>query len=64
MQISLPVKNPGEIKREAEELVDTLGLQRNGGFIGLVFKWERLQLPIENVLASYEGFHQYKTRSS
>ena len=63
MQLSLPTKKPHEIKREAEELVNILGHQRNGGFIGLVFKWERIKLPLENVLASYEGFHQYRIKN-
>jgi hypothetical protein len=56
MQLSLPGMTPHEIKREAVELAQKLGFARNGGFIGLVFKWERICLPIENVLASYEGF--------
>ena len=47
-------------RQEAEDLVRTLGIERKGGFIGLVFKWERIRLPMENVLASYEGFHRFR----
>ena len=60
MQLSLPSKTSTEILEEAEELARKLGFERDGGFIGLVFKWERIHLPLENVLASYEGFHRYK----
>lgn len=60
MQLSLPSKTPDEIRKEAADLARGLGSERNGGFIGLVFKWERIHLPIENVLASYEGFHRYR----
>ena len=60
MQLTLPSGSPREIRGEAETLVRKLGLERGGGFIGLVFKWERIKLPMENVLASYEGFHQFK----
>jgi hypothetical protein len=56
MQLSLPRKSPGEVEREAAELANRLGRERNGGFIGLVFKWERIRIPAENVLASYRGF--------
>jgi hypothetical protein len=62
MQASLPTRTPREIREEAENLARTLGLARGGGFMGLVFKWERIKLPMENVLASYEGFHQFKSR--
>jgi hypothetical protein len=62
MQLTLPKKTPEEIKEEAVQLVEKLGLERSGGFIGLVFKWERIKLPAENVLASYHGFHQYKAK--
>jgi hypothetical protein len=58
MQLSLPVKTPGEIEREALELCEKLGTARGGGFIGLVFRWERIKLPLENVLASYRGFRK------
>jgi hypothetical protein len=64
MQLSLPQKKPEEIREEATELVQKLGIERNGGFIGLVFKWERINLPLENVLASYEGFHRFKEKGS
>ena len=60
MQLSLPGKTPSEVRQEAVELAQRLGFERGGGFIGLVFKWERICLPIENVLASYEGFHNYR----
>jgi len=60
MQSSLPVKTPQEVRSEAEELARRLGFQRGGGFIGLVYKWERLKIPMENVLASYDGFHHFK----
>ena len=60
MQVSLPSRSPQEIRREAETLAQKLGIERGGGFIGLVFKWERIRLPMENVLASYGGFHQFK----
>jgi hypothetical protein len=56
MQLSLPLKGPEEVEREAETLARRLGVERNGGFIGLVFKWERIKIPVQNVLASYRGF--------
>jgi hypothetical protein len=37
-------------------LIGVENLARNGGFIGLVFKWERIKIPVDNVLASYRGF--------
>jgi hypothetical protein len=63
MQLTLPSGSPREVREEAETLVRKLGLERGGGFIGLVFKWERIKLPMENVLASYEGFHRFKDGS-
>lgn len=60
MQLSLPGKTPGEVRSEARDLAQKLGFARKGGFIGLVFKWDRISLPIENVLASYEGFYHYR----
>ncbi len=62
MQLTLPGGRPDEVRSEAEELAHRLGLERGGGFMGLVFKWERIKLPMENVLASYEGFHSFKDR--
>lgn len=62
MQLSLPGKTPEEVRGEAMDLAQKLGYDRNGGFMGLVFKWERICLPIENVLASYEGFHDARDR--
>ena len=60
MQLSYPVKKPDEVKKEAEELAFKLGIQRNGGFIAFVYKWERLNIPIENVMASLEGFNRFR----
>ena len=59
MQLSLPDKSPEEVEREARELCQKLGADRHGGFFGLVFKWERIRLPLENVLASYRGFRSF-----
>jgi uroporphyrinogen decarboxylase len=59
MQLSLPSARAGEIRTEAQALARRLGRERGGGFIGLVFKWDRIRLPIENVLASYEAFRQF-----
>jgi hypothetical protein len=63
MQLSLPDKSPEAVEREARELCEKLGAARHGGFIGLVFKWERIRLPIENVLASYRGFRTFTAKS-
>jgi len=60
MQLSLPSRKPREIHEEAQALAGRLGWERGGGFIGLVFKWDRIRLPIDNVLASYEGFRQMR----
>ncbi len=56
MQLSLPSRSPEENRAEAQALARKLGFERGGGFMGLVFKWDRIRLPIQNVLASYEGF--------
>jgi uroporphyrinogen decarboxylase len=56
MQLSLPSRSPQEIEREAALLARRLGSDRGGGFMGLVFKWDRIKLPMENVLASHRGF--------
>lgn len=45
---------------EAEELARKLGVKRGGGFMAMVFKWERIKLPMENVLASLDGFNKYR----
>jgi len=63
MQLTLPGGKPEEVRAEAEELARRLGLARGGGFMGLVFRWDRIKLPLQNVLASYDGFHQYKERA-
>jgi hypothetical protein len=62
MQLTLPGARPEAVRAEAEELVRRLGLDRGGGFMGLVFRWDRIKLPLQNVLASYDGFHQYKEK--
>ena len=60
MQLSYPVKSSEEVKAEAEELAFKLGIKRNGGFIAFVYKWKRLNIPVENVLASLEGFNKFR----
>lgn len=62
MQFTLPVKSPVEVVKEAEMLVEKLGNERGGGFIAMVFKWESIKLPIENVLASLRGFNKYRKK--
>jgi hypothetical protein len=62
MQFTLPVKSPAEVEKEAEMLVEKLGNERSGGFIAMVFKWESIKLPIENVLASLRGFNKYRKK--
>jgi hypothetical protein len=60
MQLSLPSRTPAQVEEEARMLARRLGAERGGGFMGLVFKWERIRLPMENVLASYDGFRSFK----
>ncbi len=50
-----------DIWRQAEELVNSLGL-RNGGFIAQVYSWPVLRIPEENVTASVEAFNYYRKR--
>lgn len=60
MQLSYPTKKPSDVKKEAEELALKLGINRHGGFIAYVYKWERLNIPTDNVIASLEGFNKYR----
>jgi len=55
-----PFMQTHEVEMEAEELARKLGVNRSGGFIAMVFKWERIKLPIENVIASLNGFNKYR----
>jgi len=59
MQKTLPTATPEEIRRETSEIFEKLGT-RQGGLIALVYRWETLQLPEENVIASAEGFNKFR----
>lgn len=59
MMTTLASGSPDDVRREAEQLVETFG-RRNGGFMAITLKWHRPSYPEENVRASIEAFNQFR----
>jgi len=59
MLTTLATGTPDEVRREARELIETLG-SRNGGFVALTLKWVRPEYPAANVAASVEAFNEFR----
>ncbi len=63
MKKTLATGSPEEVRREAEELVETLH-SPEGGFICVVLRWHRPEYPSENVLAQVKAFNRYRKGGS
>jgi hypothetical protein len=61
MLTTLPSGTPDLVRKEAEEIVESLNT-KDGGFICEVVMWHRAEFNNENVMASVEGFNKYRNQ--
>jgi len=59
MKDTLGLKTPGEVAKEAHQLVQNFN-DKTGGFICEVLRWNRPEYPSENVQASVNAFNIYR----